>query len=142
MACNGCNCYFSFWAIFYPFNPLTAQKIIVHRNHFFHLYQREISSDSKVKFRQAINRCKRVLEAAKLVYANKTKESLTSQNLALGTFGELLIVFSAKINLLYLLYSAAGRCCLLHLIKQNCLLKTFQKTLILMTRYLVTCFSF
>ena len=45
---------------------------IVHRNHFFHLYQRE-KSDSKVKFRQAINRCKRVLEAAKLAYANKTK---------------------------------------------------------------------
>ena len=43
------------------------------------MYQREKSSDSKVKFRQASNRCKRVLEAAKLVYANKTKESITSQ---------------------------------------------------------------
>ena len=21
MACDGCNCYFSFWAIFCPFNP-------------------------------------------------------------------------------------------------------------------------
>ena len=39
------------------------------------------SSDSKVKFRQASYRCKRVLEAAKLVYANKTKESITSQKL-------------------------------------------------------------
>ena len=54
---------------------------IVHRNHFFHLYQGEKSSDSKVKFRQASNRCKRVLEAAKLTYANKTKESITSQKL-------------------------------------------------------------
>ena len=52
---------------------------IVHRNHFFHLYQKDKSSESKVKFRQASNRCKRVLEAAKLVYANKTKESITSQ---------------------------------------------------------------
>ena len=26
MVCDGCNCYFSFWAIFSPFNPLTAQK--------------------------------------------------------------------------------------------------------------------
>ena len=43
------------------------------------MYQREKSSDSKVKFRQASNRCKRVLEAAKLTYANKTKESITSQ---------------------------------------------------------------
>ena len=53
---------------------------IVHRNHFFRLYQRE-KSDSKVKFRQASNCCKRVLEAAKLAYANKTKEFITSQKL-------------------------------------------------------------
>ena len=37
------------------------------------------SFESKVKFRQASNCCKRVLEAAKLAYANKTKESITSQ---------------------------------------------------------------
>ena len=45
------------------------------------MYQREKSSDSKVKFRQASNCCKRVLEAAKLAYANKIKESFTSQKL-------------------------------------------------------------
>ena len=45
------------------------------------MYQREKSSDSKVKFRQASNRCKRVLEAAKSAYANKVKESITSQKL-------------------------------------------------------------
>ena len=27
MAHNTCNCYFSFWAIFCTFTPLTAQKI-------------------------------------------------------------------------------------------------------------------
>ena len=43
----------------------------VHRNHCFCLYQTDESSDSKVKFRQASNRCKKVLEAAKLAYANK-----------------------------------------------------------------------
>ena len=45
------------------------------------MYQREKSSVPKVKFRQASNCCKRVLEAAKLAYANKTKESITSQEL-------------------------------------------------------------
>ena len=45
------------------------------------MYQREKSSDSKVKFRQASNHCKRVLEAAKLVYVNKTNKSITSQKL-------------------------------------------------------------
>ena len=62
-------------------------------NHIFRLYQKEKTSDYKVKFRQARNHCKRVLEASKLAYANKTKESTTSQKLALMTFGELLIVF-------------------------------------------------
>ena len=41
---------------------------------------------SKVKFRQANNRCKRVLEAAKLAYANKTKESITSKKLGSRDF--------------------------------------------------------
>ena len=63
----------------------------------------------------------------------KQKSPSLPRNLALKTFGELLIMFSKKVNLLYLLYSSAQRCCLLHLIKQNCLLKTFLRTLILMT---------
>ena len=50
------------------------------------MYQKDKSSDSKVKFRQASNRCKRVLEAAKLAYANKTKESITSQKLGSRDF--------------------------------------------------------
>ena len=56
---------------------------IVHRNHLFRLYQQH---KSKVKFRQASNRCKRVLEAAKLAYATKTKEPITSQKLGSRDF--------------------------------------------------------
>ena len=60
----------------------------------------------------------------------KQKSPLLPRNLALVTFGKLQIVFSTKVNLLYLLlYSTALRCCLLHLIKQNCLLKTFLNNL-------------
>ena len=69
-----------------PWFSAACAAAIVHRNHFFHLYQREKSSDSKVKFRQASNRCKRVLEAAKLAYANKTKESITSQKIGSQDF--------------------------------------------------------
>ena len=54
---------------------------IVHINYFFSLCQMDKSSDSKLKFRQASNCCKSILEAAKLAYANKTKESITSQKL-------------------------------------------------------------
>ena len=43
------------------------------------MFQKDKCSESKVKFRQANNRCKRVLEVAKLAYANKAKESITSQ---------------------------------------------------------------
>ena len=45
------------------------------------MYHKDKSSASKVNFRQASNCCKRVLEAAKLAYANKTKESIISQKL-------------------------------------------------------------
>ena len=69
-----------------PWFSAACAAAIVHRNHFFRLYQRGKSSDSKVKFRQASNRCKRVLEAAKLAYANKTKESITSQKLGSRDF--------------------------------------------------------
>ena len=64
-----------------PWFSAACAAAIVHRNHFFRLYQSEKSSNSKVKFRQVSNHCKRVPEAAKLAYANKTKESITSQKL-------------------------------------------------------------
>ena len=49
MACDRCNCCFSFWAISCPFTPLTAQKRFQkneknswRNHHFTHLYQRII----------------------------------------------------------------------------------------------------
>ena len=72
-----------------PWFSAACAAAIVHRNHFFRLYGREKYSDSKVKFRQASNCCKRVLEAAKLAYANKTKESITSQKLGSRDFWQI-----------------------------------------------------
>ena len=54
---------------------------------------------------------------------------LLPRNLALATFGKLPTVFSTKVNLLELHYSVTQRCCLLHLTKQNSLLKTSLRTL-------------
>ena len=51
-------------------------------------------------------------------------------------------VLSKKVILLFLLYSMAQRCYLLYLIKQNCLLKTFIRTLILTSQVLLYVFSF
>ena len=64
-----------------PWFSAACAAAIVYRNHFFCLYQQIKSFESKVKFRQAVNCCKRVLEAAKLAYANKLKESIHSQKL-------------------------------------------------------------
>ena len=54
-----------------PWFSASCAAAIVHRNHFFCLYQKDKSSDSKVKFRQGSSHCKRVLEADKLAYKNK-----------------------------------------------------------------------
>ena len=64
-----------------PWFSAACAAAIVYKNHLYSLYQQNKSSESKVKFRQASNRCKRVLEAAKLAYATKTKESIISQKL-------------------------------------------------------------
>ena len=69
-----------------PWFSTACAAAIVHRNQFFRLYQKDKSSYSKIKFRQASNCCKSVLEAAKLAYANKTKESITSQKLGSRDF--------------------------------------------------------
>ena len=69
-----------------PWFSASCAAAIVCRNQFFRLYEKDISSDSKVKFRQASNCWKRALEAAKLVYANKTKESIASQKLGSQDF--------------------------------------------------------
>ena len=49
-----------------PWFSAACAAAIVHRNSFFRFYQKDKSSEFKVKFRQASNRCKRVLEAAKI----------------------------------------------------------------------------
>ena len=71
----------------------------------------------------------------------KQKSPSLPRNVAVRTFGKLPIVFSRKVKLLYILYSTARRCCDLHLIKQNYLLKTFLRTLTLTTKVSVYLFS-
>ena len=90
-----------------PWFSAAYAAAIVHRNHFFHLYQEDKPSDSKVKFRQAGNYCKRVLEAAKLVYANKRKESITSQKLGSCDFWQ---ITSDKAKLLAENFSKNSNC--------------------------------
>ena len=76
----------------------------------------------------------KALQILTYVFDWQNKSSLLPRNLALLTFGEFPIVFSTKVNLLYFLYSTAQRCCLLDLAKQDFLLETSLRTLILMTQ--------
>ena len=56
-----------------PSFSVICAAAIVHRNHLFSFYEKDKPSDSNVKLRQASNHCKRVLEAAKLAYADKKR---------------------------------------------------------------------
>ena len=126
-----------------PWFSAACAAVKVNRNPFFRLYQQNKSSESKVKFRQASNRCKRVLEAAKLAYATKTKESITSQKLGSRDFWQIAnsVLNKGKSAISPLLNGPDRRCCLLHLIKQNYFLKNFPRTQILMTLVSLYLFS-
>ena len=69
---------------------------IVHRNHFFRLHQQNKSSESKVKFRKLVIVAKGFLKLPNLHMLLIQKRPSFPRNLALVTFGELLIMFSTK----------------------------------------------
>ena len=113
---------------------------IVHRSHFFVCTKRisllnlKKSSDRLVIVTKLLEGLQRFLKFPNLHMLMKQKSALLPRNLALVTSSELPITFSTKVNLRYLFYSTAHRCCLLHLIKQNCWLKMFLWSLILMSQ--------
>ena len=75
-----------------------------------------------------------LLKQVKLAYANKTKKLSNSQKLDSRAFGESLIVFSIKRKSVNLLCIMVLRCCLLRWTRQSCSLKSFLRTIILMTQ--------
>ena len=92
---------------------------LVHRNHFSRLHQKDKSSEYKVSSYRILIATKGFLELPNLHMLIKQKSPSFPRNLALRTFGELPLVFLTKVNLLYLLYSTAQRCCIMHLINQT-----------------------
>ena len=105
----------------------------------FHLYQKDKSSGSKVKLRQASNFCKRVFEATRVAYANKTRYFITSQKLGSRDFWQIAnsVLNKSKYAIPPLINSPE----VLSSAKQNCFLKTFLRTLILMTQVSLYLFS-
>ena len=73
----------------------TCPAAIARRNQLFCLHQQNKSFESKVKFRHANNFLKEFLKLPNLYMLTKQKKGLSHpRNFAVGTFGELLIVFS------------------------------------------------
>ena len=67
------------------FSPACAAAI-AHRNHFYKVFQREQSTASKRRFRQAANECKRVIESAKSQYVQRTQERIATQKIGSRDF--------------------------------------------------------
>ena len=113
----------------FPWFSAACAVAKIYRNHFLVCTNRiNLQNLEQSSHRLAIV-AKRFSKLSNLHMLIKQKSPSLPRNLALTTFGKLLIVFSTKANLLYLFYSMASRCCLLHMIMQNCLLKTFLRTL-------------
>ena len=71
-----------------PWFLVACASAIVHRNHF-RFHQKDECSESKVKFRQISNCYKIALEPAKMAYANKIKDSTTSQKFGSQNFWQM-----------------------------------------------------
>ena len=86
-----------------------------------------------MKFRQASNSCKIILEVAQLAYATKSKESSTSEKLGFHNFWQITnSVLNKGKSAISPLFS--GPEALFSASDKEKLLKTFLRTLILMTR--------
>ena len=88
---DGIDVYISHWkcqvkCLSTPWFSAASATVIVHWNHFFRFY-----NGTNLNLKQS-------------------SDSLV----IIGNYAKLLIVFLTKANLLYLLYSTAQRCCLLH----------------------------
>ena len=125
-----------------PYFSTACAAAITQRNHFFVCTNRINFLNLKFSLNSLVIVGKGFLKLPSLHMLIKQKNLSLPRNLALGTFGKLLLLFSTKVNLLYLLYSMTQRWCLLRLITQNCLLKTFLRTLFLITQVSFYLFSF
>ena len=79
----------------------------VHRNHFFCCANRTNLLNVKESSHRLVIVAKGLLKLPNFHMLIKQKNPSLPRNLALATFGKLLVVFSTKVNLLYPLYSAA-----------------------------------
>ena len=120
----------------------TSTAVIVHGNNFFVCINRINLLNLKESLDSLQIVGKGFLKLPNWHMLIKQNDPSLLRNMAIKILAKFLIVFSTKVNLLYLLYSTVPEDLSLHLIKQNCLLKTFLRTLILMTQLSLYQFAF
>ena len=69
-----------------PWFTPECSAAIAHRNHYFHRYQRNMTTTNRRLFKQARASCKRVLSTAKANYASRTRSLVSSQRLGAKDF--------------------------------------------------------
>ena len=87
-----------------PWLSAACAAAVAYRNHFFHLYQQNNLLHLKQNLDRLVIIVKGFLKLLNLLMSIKQESLALPRNLALVIFGKLLIVFSIKVNLLYLLY--------------------------------------
>ena len=90
-----------------------------------------------VSFRPVGKRCRRVLEAAQLVYANKTREFITFEKLGLGKVWQIAKCVLQKDKSASFFRLMVHKCCVLHLSRSSCSLKSFLRILVLVSQVFV-----
>ena len=118
-----------------PWFSAACAAAIVNRNTLFFYTNRINLLNVKWTSDKLVIVAKGVLEASKIAYASEIKESITSHKLASHDFWQITYsnINKDKFAIPPLFNDPYRRCFLLHLKKQNCLLKTFLRFLILMT---------
>ena len=94
-----------------PWFSAACAAAIAHRNHFFVCTNRINLLNLKSRSDRVVISVKEFLKLPNLHMLLKQKNPSLPRSLVLGTFGVLLTVFSTKVNLVYLPYSTARRCC-------------------------------
>ena len=104
--------------------------IVPHKNRSFYLFQQDKSSVSTSKIRHI----EHVFEFVKLDYNSQTREHMTYKKADFRNVWWIINSVSTKVSVLFFLYIIVVRYCLLHLIRQRFLLKSFLTTIILLTQ--------
>ena len=112
----------------------TCSTVVAHRNYSFILYSpMEEILRVKVKFSEESNHCRRVIEAGKLTYDNRTKESIFFQKPCCRDFWLMANSICNKVKSAVFPLFVFWTCWILHLVRQRLFAESISENPTLMT---------